>query len=79
MPVQTQRLGDEVVLLRDNETAARRIGFVCEPAQHFGARYVVISERFGLYPGALKFRRGRGVELRLDAPGVRTYELTGVP
>lgn len=45
----------------------------------YGARYVVLTESFGRYPQELEARLGLGVELRIDEPGLRVYELVGGP
>jgi hypothetical protein len=41
-------------------------------ADHYGARFVVVTERVGLYPDALD---AAGVRKRLDAGGVLIYEM----
>jgi hypothetical protein len=48
-------------------------------AETYGARFVVLTESFGRYPLELDQHLGLGVDLRLDAPGLRIYELTGLP
>lgn len=59
--------------------AGQDLSHVREMAGHYRARYIVVTESFGLYPEALEAQRGRGVEVRYEAPGVRIYELTEVP
>ena len=59
--------------------AGQDLRHVREMAGSYRARYIVVTQSFGLYPEALEAERGRGVELRYEAPGVRIYELTGVP
>lgn len=44
-------------------------------AQRYGARFVVVTERVGLYPDALDAAEAIGVRKRLDANGVVIYEL----
>ena len=44
-------------------------------AERYGARFVVVTERVGLYPDALDAAEAIGVRKRLDAEGVVIYEL----
>jgi hypothetical protein len=59
--------------------AGQDLARVRDLAHVYRARYVVLTESFGRYPQELDERLGLGVELRLDEPGLRIYELTGLP
>ena len=59
--------------------AGQELAYVQDLARVYGARFIVLTESFGRYPRELDDRLGREVELRLGEPGLRIYELKGVP
>ena len=59
--------------------AGQEIASVRSLAEHYGARYVVVTERVGRYPAELDAHVGAGVELVHDAPDLLVYEITAPP
>ena len=59
--------------------AGQELASLRDLARVYGARFVVLTESFGRYPEEFDARVGQGIELRLDEPGLRIYELVGEP
>ncbi len=56
--------------------AGQELEVVRDLAQSYGARYVVVTERVGLYPAEFDAHLGAGVELVYSGSGLFVYELT---
>ena len=55
------------------------LAVVRDLAEHYSARYVVVTERVGRYPAELDANLGAGVELVLRTSGLLIYEIKGIP
>jgi hypothetical protein len=55
------------------------LAVVRDLAEHYGARYVVVTERVGRYPAELDEHLGAGVELVHHTSSLLIYEIMGIP